>query len=263
MFDFHKDKGRYFSMQKEVASDFIITYLETLGIGSEKMHVLEIGCAEAGVLSAFIDKGHTGLGIELSEGRVKLAKQFLKEEIASGQVDIIQENIYDIDPDKDLDRKFDLIILKDVIEHIPEQERFIPALRKFLNPGGKVFLAFPPWYMPFGGHQQLCTSKLLGKLPWFHLMPMKAYLGFLKMMGEPANKIEGLREIKETGISIERMVKLSRISDYKIIDKKFWLFNPIYKYKFNLRPRKVFSPLTVIPGVRNFYTTALYIVIGI
>ncbi len=263
MFDFHTDKGRYFLMQKEVASDYIISYLKDLGIGNEKMHVLEIGCAEAGVLSAFLDEGHTGVGIELSEGRVKLAQQFLKEEISNGQVEIVQKNIYDIDPDKDLDRKFDLIILKDVIEHIPEQERFIPALRKFLNPGGKVFFAFPPWYMPFGGHQQLCKSRVLGKLPWFHLMPMKAYLAFLKMMGEPDNKIEGLKEIKETGISIERMVKLSKISDYKIIDKKYWLFNPIYKFKFNLKPRKVFTPLTFIPGVRNFYTTALYIVIGV
>ena len=51
-------------------------------------------------------------------------------------------------------RQFDLILLKDVIEHIPDQERVIPYLKEFLKPGGRVFFGFPPWYMPHGGHQQ-------------------------------------------------------------------------------------------------------------
>jgi 2-polyprenyl-3-methyl-5-hydroxy-6-metoxy-1,4-benzoquinol methylase len=42
--------------------------------------------------------------------------------LAAGQISFLARNIYDIDPDQDLPFKFDLIILKDVIEHIPDQE---------------------------------------------------------------------------------------------------------------------------------------------
>ena len=261
MHGFHKDKQRYFNMQREVSQNYVIPFLSSIGVKKEAMHVLEIGCAEAGVLKAFLEEGHTGVGIELSPGRVKLAEAFLEKEITSNQVSIVQRNIYDIDTEKDLERKFDLIILKDVIEHIPDQERFIPELEKFLNPGGYVFFGFPPWYMPFGGHQQLCSNRWLSKLPWFHLLPMGIYKRILKWGNESQKKIEGLEEIKETGISIERLMRLVKGAGFNITGKKYWFTNPIYKYKFGFKPRKVPGILSQLPYIRNFYTTALHLVI--
>src|SRR5690606_22371864 len=72
-------------------------------------------------------------------------------------------------------RQFDLIIMRDVIEHIPNQELFMKYVKKFLKSDGKFFLAFPPWQNPFGGHQQVCRNNLLSKLPWFHLLPKNLY----------------------------------------------------------------------------------------
>ena len=74
------------------------------------------------------------------------------------KVEFLCQNIYE---DAFLSRfknQFDVIILKDVIEHVPEQEKFVPYLKNFLKPGGQIFFGFPPWYMPFGGHQQVCKN---------------------------------------------------------------------------------------------------------
>ena len=213
---------------------------------------------KVGVLKAFTELGCQCLGIELQEGRVKLANQFMKEEVEAGKIKFISSDIYDIDTEKDLDFKFDLVILKDVIEHIHDQDRFIRRVADFLRPGGMIFYGFPPWYMPFGGHQQIAKSKLLSKLPYYHLLPMPLYKAMLKAFGENQSRVDDLVEIKETGISIERFERLKRKHGFEIVKKKFFLINPIYRYKFGLKPRGQNAILGGIPFFRNFFTTAVY-----
>ena len=258
MYDFHENKSRYFEIQRWVTAQYIIPFLELPA--SSSLRVLEVGCGEAGVLKAFVDQGHTGMGIELSPTRVEMANAFLSDEVSRGRVEIVNANIYDIDPASDPKFQFDLIVLKDVIEHIPDQARFMAKLKQFLKPGGNVFFAYPPWWMPFGGHQQICKSKLLSKLPWFHLLPMGLYLAFLRMMGESEATIKELREIKETGIISEKIHAIIRNLNYQVIKETFWLINPIYVRKFNFKPLKA---VLAIPYLRNIYCTAHYICFGL
>ena len=258
MFEFHKNKPKYFEHQYLTARDHILPFVEqdvTLGEGTR---VLEIGCAEAGVLKAFVEKGCSCVGIELRDHRVELAREFQPEAVASGQLKFIVSDIYDIDVDKDLDDRFDLIVLKDVIEHIHEQEKIMQELKRFLRPGGKIFFGFPPWYMPYGGHQQVCRNRLAARLPYYHLLPTFLYRAVLKAFGEDAQKQESLLEIKETGISIERFERICRELNYSIDRRRYWLFNPIYRFKFGLKPRKQWGPITYIPWFRDFVTTAVY-----
>ncbi len=261
MFDFHSDKSVYFNYQYYTSKEYIIPFLERTFELSPSMKVLEIGCAEAGVLKAFTERGHNCVGIELSAHRVKLAEQFLSEEIEKDQIRFLTKNIYDLDVQKDIGHTFDLVILKDVIEHIHDQERFFRALRQLLSPKGKIFFGFPPWQMPFGGHQQICSNKFLSLLPYYHLLPMGAYTGVLKAFGETEKKIAALAEIKETGISIERFERIYNAQNYTLLKRQLFLFNPIYKYKFKLTPRTQFGVIAGIPWLRNFLSTCAYYVL--
>lgn len=92
------------------------------------------------MLKAFLDKGCTGVGVELEEGRLQLAGEFLEKEVALGTVKLINKNIYDPSFETEFSNKFDLIVLKDVIEHIPNQEKILMEFQKFLKPGGNIFL---------------------------------------------------------------------------------------------------------------------------
>lgn len=261
MFEFHTDKSTYFNYQYATSKEYIIPFLEETYELEPDHKVLEIGCAEAGVLKAFIERGHECVGIELSASRVKLAEQFLEEEVNAKKVRFITKNIYDIDIEKDIGHTFDLVILKDVIEHIPNQELFIRKLKDFLSPNGKVFFGFPPWQMPFGGHQQKCTKKILSLLPYYHLLPMSLYKKVLRIAGEPDIIIEGLVEIKETGISIERFEQIFKKENYTQLRRKIFFINPIYKYKFNLKPRTQSKFFSSIPVLRNFVSTCAYYII--
>ncbi|MBD3615672.1 MAG: methyltransferase domain-containing protein [Gracilimonas sp.] len=258
MYEFHKDKSRYFDMQYKTGRDYILPFITDLLPRREQLHILEIGCAEAGVLKAFTELGHKCVGIELSEWRTALAKKYMQKEIREGLISFLNRDILEINPSEEFKDLFDVVILKDVIEHINNQEEFIKTLKKFIDPDGIVFFGFPPWYMPFGGHQQIAHNKWLSKLPYFHLLPKPVYKWVLKIAGEPDIKIQGLLEIKETGISIERFEKIVKSSGWKIEKKKYWLFNPIYKWKFGVKARRVFPLFSSIPFIRNFWTSAIY-----
>ena len=78
--------------------------------------------------------------------------------------------------------------------------------------------------MPFGGHQQICESKILHLLPYFHLLPRFMYKVVLKMFGEKDSTIEELMDIKSTGISLERFERICKKSEFNVIEKISYLF---------------------------------------
>ena len=262
MFNIHKDKQRYFNIQKKVTTDYILPFIEgACGRLTAPKQVMEIGCAEAGVLSVFYEAGHHCTGVELSEGRVKLAEGFVKDlESKGGSIQFSSKDIYDVNPD-DLSEKLDLIILKDVIEHIPNQERFMAHLSKFLKPGGCVFFAFPPWYMPFGGHQQIARSKILSKIPFIHLLPRPLYKAVQNAFGEPKVVVDELLFIQETGISIERFERICKKNALTIKKRKVYFTNPIYKYKFSFGAMQQLPIVRNIPYMRDFVSTCVYYVV--
>jgi SAM-dependent methyltransferase len=261
MFEFHGDRKKYFEIQVANAEKYVIPFIEETIPVRPGMRVLEIGCGEGGVLKAFVNKGCTGVGVEMDAPRIDNAKLFSPEDVASGKMYFVTKDIYKVDIEKDLNGLFDIIILKDVIEHIHDQAKLIGWMKKFLKPalsadepGGVIFFGFPPWYMPYGGHQQMCHSKI-SKLPYIHLLPAGAYRALLKRNHEA---VDDLMEIRETRISIERFERICRQQAYEVVNERHYLINPIYEWKFGWRPRKQSSIVKSIPFVRNFFTTCVY-----
>ena len=255
----HRNKDQYFIEQGLTTEKHVIPYLQEFLTVDKNTRVLEIGCAEAGNLKPFVDIGCQTTGVDISCGRIELAKLFYENHKNRDCLQLICEDIYKVE---DLGGDFDLIVMRDVIEHIPNQEKFMGFVKRFLKPNGKFFLAFPPWQNPFGGHQQICHSKILSKLPYFHLLPGAIYKAVLKLFGENNQRIEELLFIKETGISIERFQGILKQENYHIDKRTFYFINPNYETKFGLKPRKQVKLITSIPWLRNFFTTAMYYVIS-
>ena len=255
----HKNKQQYFNEQAATTKKFVVPYLSDLLNIDVNTSVLEIGCAEAGNLKPFVDLGCKVTGIDIACGRIELAKEFYKGHANRENLELICEDIYNVKPS---DKKYDVIVMRDVIEHIPNQEKFMGFVKEFLKNDGKFFLGFPPWQNPFGGHQQVCKNKFLSKLPYFHILPRPVYKAILKVFGESGGTIKGLLEIKNTGISIERFERILKTENYVINKRTFYLFNPNYETKFGLKPRKLTKLISSIPWLRNFFTTAMYYVVS-
>lgn len=257
---FHGNASIKFLHQYRVTRDYIIPYLEHVKAISPGQNVLEIGCGEGGVLKAFAGYGCDCTGMDLSESKVEAGNKIFSEDEDGNRVKLFSADIYDqLTMDK-FKGQFDLIVLKDTIEHIPEQEKVMKQLSIYLNENGKLFFAFPPWRMPFGGHQQTSTTKL-GQAPWMHLLPRAAYKAYLKRVGEPQPTIDSLLEIHDTQISINRFERIAKAANFKIINRRLYLINPIYRFKFNLTPKPQFGLVSAVPFVRDFLSTTAYYVL--
>ncbi|RHJ79733.1 bifunctional 2-polyprenyl-6-hydroxyphenol methylase/3-demethylubiquinol 3-O-methyltransferase UbiG [Parabacteroides sp. AM08-6] len=247
----HSDRLLYFNEQIYTTRKYVIPFIEKHHDVTGDMSVLEIGCGEGGNLQPFLDLGCKVTGIDICEPQINKAKEIYANHPNKQNLTLICEDIYKV---TDLDETFDIIIIRDVIEHIPNQERFLPFIKRFLNPYGVVFVAFPPWQNPFGGHQQICNNKFLSHLPWVHLLPRSLY----KKVLEWGNvQPDGLLDIKDTGISLERFLSIVNKEHYHIKEETLYFINPNYEIKFKLRPRKLWGILN-IPYIRNFYTTCGY-----
>ena len=131
-----------------------------------------------------------------------------------------------------------------------------------LHTQGIIYVGFPPWQMPFGGHQQIAHDKYLSRMPFIHLLPAPLYRKILIKRGENKVAVEELMDIKECGTSIELFKKTVSSTHLKISDEIFYFINPHYETKFGLKPRKLVTAISLLPWIRNFFTTSYFCILS-
>ncbi|MDP4277491.1 MAG: class I SAM-dependent methyltransferase, partial [Bacteroidota bacterium] len=207
-------------------------------------------------LVPFIKRGCQVTGVDIAAIRIEQAKAMFEKNGWKGT--LIAEDIFKL---KELTNSFDLIIIHDVIEHIDNKEEFLKKVSLYLKPNGLVFIGFPAWQMPFGGHQQICSSRLASNFPYLHLLPKSLYVSFLKCCSEQEATINELLSIKQTKCSIERFLKTVKKANYSILVQQLYFINPHYEVKFGLKPRKLSTLIGKIPFLRNFFCTSCFYLI--
>lgn len=258
--DFHTDPHAKFEHQTQNAAEYIVPFVEET-VPLSGAHVLEIGCGEGGVLHPFVRAGATCVGLDLSKPRIGHARRLAEEAGLGDRIRFVASDVHSPEVAREFGGSLDLVILKDAIEHIPDQEKLLVSIRGLLKPSGVVFIAFPPWLMPYGGHQQLADTKI-GKLPFYHVLPRRAYHAVLRAFGESEVRQQVLLEIYDTRLSIRDFERMVFAAGMRIVRRQFYLINPIYRFKFGLRPIKQLPVVRSIPWLRDFTSTTAYYVIG-
>lgn len=251
----HIDRKLYFKEQALTSKNYYIPYIKKT-VGGLPRKILEVGCGEGGNLLPFAEEGCKVVGVDLSVSRIEQARRFFEENHRKGE--FIAADIFGLE---NMKRDFPLIILHDVIEHIADKRRFLSSLKDYLSAGGAIFVGFPAWQMPFGGHQQIARSKIISHAPFIHLLPGFLYRMLLKRCGEQEDGIKELLEIKRTGCSIEMFKRIIRGTGYRIVHEQLYFINPHYETKFGLSPRKLNKLISRIPYVRNYFSTSCFYIL--
>lgn len=243
---------RCYREQQWYGENFLFDFIGDKDISGKR--ILEIGCAEAGLLKFYQDKGAICSGLELSDVRYNNAL-LLNDQ---NSLHLFQANI--CEPESyasELTKKYDTIVIRDVIEHIEDKETALTNIFGLMKPGGKLFMSFPPKYCAYAGHQQT-VPKFLGKLPYLHVLPNFLYKGYLRLIGCPEKKIDYLISTKDTRISIRGMRKLVKFLGFKINKESNWIIRPAYSFRFGLpKMRNPFSWFPVLDEV--FSNGVLYL----
>lgn len=246
----HKDRLQYFTELSATTEKYFLPYLSKYHRIDSDIKVLEIGCGEGGNLLPFAALGCSVTGVDISVNRIRQAKEYFRMYKYSAK--FICADIFT----SEINTNYDIIICHDVFEHISRKERLLEFCEKHLSSSGIVFMAFPAWSMPFGGHQQICRNKIVSKLPFIHLFPKTMYKFILTCFSEQEECINELFNIRETRVSINKFHRIVKHSKLSIKNKVFWLINPHYKEKFGLNPRKLWKVIANIPYLRDFVTSS-------
>ncbi len=235
---------KHFYQQVKFTEYYLLNYFQKNIKNFSSLKILEIGCAEAGLVHYLHSMNIDVSGIELSEARVNIALE------KNPELNIIVGDITDPKIVGKINRKFDLIILRDVIEHIEARENMFENILNLLNAGGYLYVTFPPKFSAFAGHQQNGKS-LLKYLPFIHLLPdfLIRFLG--NLFNEQDYMIRTIIGNYKNGLTIRGFVDYCNSFHLKFIVKELFLIRPVYKIKFNLKPLR----MPWIPVLGEFLAT--------
>ena len=151
-------------------SRFIARQCLRLDNAGEPKSVLDIGCSTGRVLKSFkdIDPGLELHGIDIDPGSLDNAISSVKDSITVGRF-----------MNQKYDRKFNIITLTFVIEHLMDFKSIIQKAEALLKPGGVLFVSTPDIDSP-KARQQKSDWRLIndpsikiGHIHWFNKNAMK------------------------------------------------------------------------------------------
>ena len=127
---------RCYREQQWYGENFLFDFIGDTNVSGKR--ILEIGCAEAGLLKFYQNKGAICSGLELSDVRFNNAL-LLNEPNALHlfQANICEPGSYS----NEIIEKYDTIVIRDVIEHIEDKATALANIFNLLKPGGKLFMS--------------------------------------------------------------------------------------------------------------------------
>jgi SAM-dependent methyltransferase len=233
---------KHFFEQRKHAKTYLVPFLERYCPNFRRFQILDVGCAEAGFLGTLQDAHMPCMGLEIEAERIAISKGF------NPDLDILQGDITDPDIVSKIKRTFDLIVIRDVIEHISDKDTVFEHLNALLNSDGFIYITFPPRFSPFGGHQQNGRS-ILRKIPYLHLMPSRIVRALGRIAGEHPHIVESIVTQRHIGLSIRQFERLSAKHGYRIHRKDLFLFRPVFQVRYGLPTKR----MPDIPAVREFF----------
>jgi 2-polyprenyl-3-methyl-5-hydroxy-6-metoxy-1,4-benzoquinol methylase/predicted RNA-binding Zn-ribbon protein involved in translation (DUF1610 family) len=100
--------------------------------GKGALQLLDIGCGTGWTTRVYADNGFSVTGLEPSAVRADYARQHYGIDVVSGYME-----------NAEFDKKFDVVVLRHIIEHFAEPAAIIDKIRSFLKPEGLILMVVP------------------------------------------------------------------------------------------------------------------------
>jgi SAM-dependent methyltransferase len=236
----------YFGYQYGLGTGHVVPYLRSKGVPFAGKSICEIGCGEGGVLAALADEGAThALGIDIRQEAIDRAEIIFRALNIPSEFRI--HDVTDQQTPPEWHEAFDFVTLRDVMEHLDDTEGSLRHVMDFLRPGGYLYVVFPPYYSPFGGHQH-ALNNLWGKLPFIHFLPDALFKPLIKS-GRSLD-IEEVTRLRDIRLTIGKFRNAAETVGLELLDEELYFLRPVFKLKFGLPALRV-NALKHIPFLRE------------
>lgn len=228
----YSDYESYFDYEFDLGRHVVASSLKEFGVDLNAKSVLDIGCGEGGVLHGLAEKHEfTALGVDYDEGMIGKCKP-------TSNMEFIEADFLDYEAD----RTYDVVILRDVLEHCGQLLAFLNKIREVMHQDSVVYVTYAPYLGPFGGHQQN-GSGFFSNLPFIHYAPESLFLKLISPKGnwykEKESLIKDFHSVRQTFLTTGLFRRSCQQSDLKIENTRAFIVRPDYRFKFGLRPVKI------------------------
>lgn len=130
--------------------------------------IIDCGCGAGEYLFALSDLGADVWGIEYEEGKIAKFQEkhrHLSDRVISGDIEKINFD----------DNSFDLALLNEVLEHVPDDKQTLREIYRILKPGGLLILFSPNRIYPFethGVYRKGSKKKIPHYIPFIPYIPV-------------------------------------------------------------------------------------------
>jgi 2-polyprenyl-3-methyl-5-hydroxy-6-metoxy-1,4-benzoquinol methylase len=236
----------YFEYQQMLGRDVLIPWLEKR-LGLRGLRVADCGAHHGGVLDALRESGQVreAVGLELSK-EVVASSPFVPD--ANFRLEV--GDVLTLSPGSST---FDLLLLHDVLEHVPNYREALDAVANLMDRGGHVFISFPPYYAGFGGHQHLAQGRAR-LVPFIHYLPSKLFFDLAQtatteyMSADQAH--DDMVAVRRTKLSLRRIERAFSEASLEIVDRDLFIVRPEFKVRYDMKVRRA-GIAGRVPGLRE------------
>jgi len=247
----------YRRYQRTLARKYLIPIFSRWGVDLKGKKLLEVGCGNGGCAAEFSRAGCHVVMMDIDERLVELAgehndKEGVRAEAFAGDVRNEAAPFWRRGP-------FDIVMFRDVMEHLERPAAVLRIVRRFLSPVGVVLVVFPPYYSPYGAHQQILPRKKFlfvpyNKLPYIQMLPERMFLRLVRGEGPSNEEVARLSTIR---LTIRKFEKEIREAGFVEREKRTYLSRPSFALRYGL-PVVDAGILGRVPLVAEAAVTAVY-----
>lgn len=219
--DRHENSDAYFDYEARVTNGHLIPLFRDVGVPLDRP-ILDVGCCFGGCSITMAESLDVPIvGIDINQNYIETASRISKERGINARFDIA-----DVLTDKIQGGPYGLILMHDVIEHLPTPEIALARLLPLVDNDGFLYVSFPPWLSPYAGHQHNVESKVKF-MPYLHALSPSLFLKLINRW-EPRGEewVEELTPIVENSLTMRKFEGLAERAGWKIVRKETYLLRP-------------------------------------
>ncbi len=251
----------YREYQSRLAVDYLLPVLRSWGRWRDGIRILDVGCGDGGAALALSEAGAQVDGIEIDPRRLDLARaEAVRRNLT------LELGVADITRAESLEGfegPYDLVLFRDVLEHIPDRVAALRESRERLGEDGAVVVVFPPYLSPYGGHQQILhPPRRMGipwaRLPWAHCLPQETFRALARARdGTDDAEWEEIQRIAVGRLTLGAMDEAASEAGLCLEHRRDYLLRPSFRLRYGM-PVIPAGPLAWIPGLREIALSASY-----